>query len=95
MKLIFRNHALKPMFERGIEIEDVKHIVETGKIIHDYPEDQPYPSYLLLGWRNNKPLHVVCANNELNEVIIITVYNPDPLSGTKTLRGKFYEMPDL
>lgn len=78
MKLIFRNHALKRMFERNIDIEDVKHIIETGKIIHDYPEDQPYPSYLLLGWKNNMPLHVVCANNESNEIIIITAYSPNP-----------------
>jgi hypothetical protein len=42
MKLIFRNHALKRMFERGIEIEDVKHIIEIGKIIYDYPEDETH-----------------------------------------------------
>ena len=78
MKLIFRNHALKRMFERGLVIEDVKHVIETGEIIHDYPEDQPYPSYLLLGWINNMPLHVVCADNESNETIIITAYSPNP-----------------
>ena len=66
------------MFERRIEIEDVKLIIETGKIIQDYPEDQPYPSYLLLGWINNRPLHVVCADNESNETIIITEYSPNP-----------------
>ena len=53
MKLIFRNHALKRMFERSIEIEDVKRVVEE-RIIHDYPEDQPYPSYLLLGWKESR-----------------------------------------
>jgi hypothetical protein len=88
MKLIFRNHALKRMFERNIEIEDVKQIIETGKIIHDYPEDQPYPSYLLLGWKNNMPLHVVCADNELNETIIITAYNPDPFVWNKDFTRK-------
>jgi hypothetical protein len=88
MKLIFRNHALKRMFERSIEIEDVKQIIETGKIIHDYPEDQPYPSYLLLGWKNNMPFHVVCADNELNETIIITAYNPDPFIWNKDFTRK-------
>ncbi len=79
MKLIFRNHALKRMFKRGIDIEDIRHVVETGAVILNYPEDQPYPSYLLLGWKDNNPFHVVCANNELNEIIIITAYNPNPL----------------
>jgi hypothetical protein len=88
MKLIFRNHALKRMFERRIEIEDVKLVIETGKIIQDYPEDQPYPSYILLGWINNRPLHVVCAKNELNETIIITAYNPNPFIWNKDFTRK-------
>jgi len=79
MNLIFRNHALKRMFERDIDIEDVRHVIQTGKIIADYPEDQPYPSSLLLGWKENQPLHVVYAKNELDEIIIITAYYPDPL----------------
>ncbi len=72
MNLIFRNHALKRMFERDIDIEDVRQAIETGKIIANYPEDQPYPSRLLLGWKNNQPLHVVCADNENGDVIVIT-----------------------
>jgi hypothetical protein len=79
MNLIFRNHALKRMFERDIDIEDIKHVIETGKFIVDYPEDQPYPSCLLLGWKENKPLHIVYAKSELDEIIIITAYYPDPL----------------
>lgn len=76
------------MFERGIEISDIKHVLETGEIIHNYPEDQPYPSYLLLGWHDNKPLHLVCANNDLNETIIITAYQPDPLIWNKNFTRK-------
>ena len=78
MNLTFRNHALKRMFERNIEIEDVKRVIKTGEIIADYPEDQPYPSYLILGWKNSQPLHIVYANNENGDVIIITAYYPDP-----------------
>jgi hypothetical protein len=33
---------------------------------------------LILGWRGKLPLHVVVADNSANdEVIIITVYEPD------------------
>lgn len=29
----------------------------------DYPDDTPYPSRLLLGWHNNRPLNIVVADN--------------------------------
>lgn len=66
------------MFERKVEPEDVYAVLEKGETIETYPDDQPYPSRLILGWRGKRPLHVVIADNsEDNEVIIVTVYEPD------------------
>jgi hypothetical protein len=46
--------------------------------IEDYPDDQPYPSRLVLGWRGTRPVHVVVAQNlSDNELIVVTVYEPD------------------
>jgi len=54
-------------------------VLATGEVIEDYPDDTPYPSRLMLGWCNFRPLHVVTANNkEAQETIILTVYEPDP-----------------
>lgn len=79
MKLIFRAHAIKRMFERNVRPEDVRHVLATGKAIREYPEDTPYPSRLLLGWVADKQLHVVIAEDaEAETSIIITVYEPDP-----------------
>lgn len=78
MKLVFRSHALRRMFERGISVEDVREIVGAGRAIHKYPEDGPYSSRLLMGWIADRPLHVVCADAD-EQTIIITVYEPDPL----------------
>ena len=37
------------------------------------------PSRLLLGWCQARPLHVVCAHNPGDrEIIVVTVYEPDP-----------------
>ena len=78
-RIVFRIHAIKRMFQRRISEEDVKHVLATGEVIESYPNDLPYPSKLLLGWRGNRPLHVVAADNvESGEPIIITVYEPDP-----------------
>jgi hypothetical protein len=68
------------MFERDIEAADVRRVLETGEVIESYPDDQPYPSQLMLGWIGNRPLHVVAASNDADqETYIITVYEPDPV----------------
>jgi hypothetical protein len=51
---------------------------EAGEVVERYPDDQPYPSRLLLGWRKGRPLHVVGAENtSANEMVVITAYEPD------------------
>ena len=66
------------MFERQITEEDVRNVLNNGIIIEDYPDDRPYPSKLLLGWCEIRPIHIVVAYNENdNEDIIVTVYEPD------------------
>jgi len=79
--LLYTRHARDEM-----ELEESGEIVEgevieaasCGKIIEDYPEDEPYPSCLIYGRTSgNRPLHIVCAYSEEDEmVIIITVYEP-------------------
>ena len=79
MRLIFRQHAIRRMFERGIGVEDVRAVLESGRAIESYPDDTPYPSTLILGFTGARPLHVVCADNPTDgERIVITVYEPDP-----------------
>lgn len=76
--LVFREHALLRMAERGIRHQDVKAALELGEVIRHYPEDTPYPSRLLLHWTEEQPLHVVAAPVGDDTEIIITVYHPDP-----------------
>jgi hypothetical protein len=77
-RLVFRVHALQRMFRRKIRGEDIRHVLATGKTIETYPEDQPYPSRLVLGWQGSRPIHVVVADNQARQgAIVITVYEPD------------------
>ncbi|MDP2078924.1 MAG: DUF4258 domain-containing protein [Sulfuricurvum sp.] len=76
MNFIYRTHAIERMFQRDVNGEDVEHIVKTGEIIETYPDDYPYPSFLVLGYFGNRPLHVVYAKDEDDSVIVITVYEP-------------------
>ena len=78
-QLVFRVHALQAMFERNISAGDVHAVVLEGKVVESYPQDRPYNSRLILGWRGPRPIHVVAADDSAGqETIIITVYEPDP-----------------
>ena len=66
------------MFKRDIEIKDIRYTIEYGEEINRYPDDKPYPSYLLFGFVEKRPIHVVLARDEENErCIVITAYEPD------------------
>lgn len=71
-------HAIERMFEREIAQDEVRRVLREGEVIEHYPEDVPYPSRLVLGWRQAKPLHVVAADDaEFERTFVITVYEPD------------------
>ncbi len=79
MKLVYRLHAVRRMLQRQIGEPAVRNVIEIGEVIATYPKDQPYPSRLLLGWPGGVPLHVLIAENSIDqETIVITVYRPDP-----------------
>jgi len=63
-----------------IKVAEALWALETGKIIGEYPEDQPYPSCLILGrTAEGRPLHIVCAPvTAEKKLAIITVYQPAP-----------------
>jgi hypothetical protein len=77
-RIIFRVHALRQMFNRRIGDDDVKDVIKSGRIIEEYPDDIPYPSYLLNAIIRGRPLHVVVAyNKKEGVVIVITAYEPE------------------
>lgn len=75
----FSRHAIQKMFQRNIHKSEIDNVIKSGKIIKEYPEDSPFPSFLLLGFNENRPLHIVIAFNKSENIcIIVTVYEPDP-----------------
>ena len=82
-ELKFSSHAKEEMLsdEFGeISEDEVKEVIEYFEIIEQYPEDKPYPSFLLFGrTKEKRPLHIVCAPVKVEKVlVIITVYEPNP-----------------
>ena len=78
-RIEFRLHAIRRMFEREISDEEVLKVIQEGEVIEEYPNDEPYPSMLILGFVNDRPIHVVLAVNEEESMgIVVTAYQPDP-----------------
>ena len=78
LKILFLPHAVQQMSrpERLISTAEIRHLVNTGEVIEDYPEDPRGHSCLLLGdGTDNRPLHVVCAPKAAY-LAIITAYLP-------------------
>jgi len=65
------------MFERGLKVAEVQFVIESGEIIASYPEDQPLPSFLILGWIRKRPFHVVVAMDaDKQQCQVVTAYTP-------------------
>ena len=65
------------MVQRGIDEIDVREVLASGEVIESYPTTR-HTCRLALGWRGNRPIHVVAAGNvDAGETIVITVYEPD------------------
>ena len=75
----FSGHALKRMFERSIPLQVVLDVTASGDIISEYPDDRPLPSFLLMGYYREHPVHAVVAWDASAGICwVITVYYPDP-----------------
>jgi len=71
-----------------ISTSDVRHVLEEGEIIEDYPEDIRGHSCLMLGKSaDGRPIHVVCAPKD-EYLAVITAYIPDEAQWSKDFRTR-------
>jgi hypothetical protein len=82
----YRVHALERLFERNVSCEELANIIRKGELVENYPNNKPFPSKLVLGFANNRPLHVVFTfNKDEKSAVVVTVYEPDSRKWTKNL----------
>lgn len=76
-KILFLPHAVRQMAkpDRMITTADIRTVIEAGEVIEDYPDDVRGPSCLMLGFADERPVHVVCAPKD-DYLAIITAYLP-------------------
>lgn len=73
-------HAGKEAKEDALKMDDIFFSVCYGQIIEDYPDDFPYPGWLIYGkMPSGDPVHSVWAyDSESRIAVLITTYRPDP-----------------
>ena len=77
-RIVFTYHVARQTRVRGITRSEVIAVVNTGDVIEEYPDDVPFPSQLLLSWVESRPIHVVLAYNEREDIyFVVTAYIPD------------------
>jgi len=74
--VIISYHARVRTFERNISTDDLFSVMRTGEIIESYPDDEPCPSMLMLGFIRGSAYHVVIGICE-DHLRVITAYAPD------------------
>ncbi|MBN2117613.1 MAG: DUF4258 domain-containing protein [Anaerolineales bacterium] len=77
------------MFERKVSVRNVSQALRSGVTVEDYSSEMPEPGRLILGFQGKRPFHMVISENpQANEVIIVTVYIPDPHKWDKNFKGR-------
>jgi hypothetical protein len=71
-------HAEKERYAENITISDLETAISTGEVLADYPHDPRGPSCLVLGYSQDRPIHIVCGYTLQQWIRIITVYLPKP-----------------
>jgi hypothetical protein len=75
-RYLISRHAQERMGLRKITHADLRHVVETGDVVEEYPNNQPDPKVLFMAHVQDEPLYVSCAFDG-NCVYIITVHRYD------------------
>lgn len=88
-EVVFSGHAIRRMFERALGRDAILEVVARGETLAEYLDDQPYPSYLVLGFIAGEPIHVVVARDpQTRGCFVVTAYSPDPVVWSDDFRKR-------
>lgn len=88
-KILWTYHVNMRLGQRSISREQIIQAVDTFDIIEEYPDDKYFPSFLVRAENQNIAFHVhIAADNQGDNVRIITAYVPDPEAWSEDLRTR-------
>ncbi|GJQ60753.1 MAG: DUF4258 domain-containing protein [Candidatus Scalindua sp. AMX11] len=69
-------HAEKERYAEDIKNSDIENVISNCEIIEVYPDDPRGTSCLILGYSEERPIHIVCGFTLIKWLRIITFYIP-------------------
>jgi hypothetical protein len=75
-EILISHHARVRMFERNVSTDDLITVISSGEIIEEYHDDEPCPSFLIMGFIEAVAYHTVIAVCT-DHIRFITVYIPE------------------
>ncbi|MEK7728231.1 MAG: DUF4258 domain-containing protein [candidate division KSB1 bacterium] len=76
-EFMLSDHANNEAAEESIDIEEIREAILSGELLEEYEDTGRGESCLLLGFAQERPIHVVCGWRR-GKVAVITVYIPKP-----------------
>jgi len=76
-EFLLSDHADHEAADENISIAEIRQAVLDGEILEDYADTGRGESCLVVGFANERPIHVVCGWRR-DRVLVITVYIPKP-----------------
>ncbi len=76
-EFLISDHADKEAAEENIAIIEIRSAMLAGECLEEYENTGRGESCLILGFVDQRPIHVVCGWRN-NKVVVITVYEPKP-----------------
>lgn len=72
-------HAQQEALNEEISVDDILNALQTGRVLEPYPEDPRGASCLFVGTgRDARWIHVLAGAFDQRNLVIITVYRPNP-----------------
>ncbi len=92
-KFDLSQHAQKEAGEEEVSVDDIKQVLNSGRLLEPYPNDPRGASCLIVGQdRSKRWVHVLCGNFDRENFLVITVYLPTlPKWKDQFTRGRSYE----
>jgi len=76
-EFLISDHADKEAAEEDIDIIEIRSAILAGEYLEEYEDTGRGESCLILGFVEQRPIHVVCGWRN-NKVVVITMYEPKP-----------------